>query len=66
MRLLHERTHRHGSKIIMKNKIPAALVLFLLPICAQATPTIDAIYNTDILLVVGCALMFGFGAMVGK
>ena len=42
------------------------IFIFFFPLVAQATPTIDATYNADILLLVGCALMFGFGVLVGK
>lgn len=46
-------------------KLPIILFLFV-PVIAQASPTIDASFNTDILLIVGCALMFGFGFLGGK
>ena len=54
--------NKTGVQIMRKFLI---FILFL-PLVAQATPTIDATYNADIVLLVGCALMFGFGVLVGK
>lgn len=38
----------------------------MLPAFAHAIPSIDAADTADLLLAVGCGLMFGLGVLLGK
>ena len=42
------------------------LIASALPTMANAQATIDAVNTADVLLVVGCAVLFGLGLLAGK